>query len=158
MKTYLPRKVLIQLNYSLAYPYLSYCVNIWGSTYETHLKPIEILQKKIIRLVTNSSYDAHTTPLFRNLNVLKLRDIYKFHAALFMYEKILSETPAPRHSYSTRFNSEIRSDFHRLTVTQHSLSFTAPKIWNTIPLSIRSITKLKPFKKSLKQFLIDQYI
>ena len=133
-------------------------MNIWGSTYDAHLKPIEILQKKIIRLITNSAYDAHTSPLFLELNILKLRDIYKFHAALFMYEKLLSSPPVPRHSYSTRFNSEIRSAFHRLTVTQHSISFTAPVIWSKLPLSIRSITKLKPFKKSLKQFFIDQYV
>ena len=158
LKTCIPQKVLIQLYYSLVYPYLSYCVNIWGSTYDAHVKPIEILQKKIVRLITNSSYYAHTTPLFRELNILKLCDIYKFHAALFMFDKIHSSTTVPRHSYSTRFNSDTRSAFHRLTVTQHSLSFTAPKIWNDIPLAIRNIKKLKPFKKNLKQFFIDQYI
>ena len=158
VKTYLPRKVLVQLYYSLVYPYLTYCVNIWGSTYDTHLKPIEILQKKILRLITNSSYYAHTTPIFQELNILKLCDIYKFHAALFMFDKIQSSAIAPRHSYSTRFNSDIRPAFHRLTITQHSLSYTAPKIWSNIPISIRNITKLKSFKKNLKQFFIDQYV
>ena len=50
--------------YAFVYPYLSYNVCVWGSTFKTHLNPIIILQKKIIRLITNSPYLAHTRPLF----------------------------------------------------------------------------------------------
>ena len=41
---------------------------------------LEILQKKaisMIRTISKMNYNAHTTPLFKNLQILKLRDIYR---------------------------------------------------------------------------------
>ena len=35
-----PERVLLQLYYSLVFPYLLYCIEVWGSTYLTHLKPL----------------------------------------------------------------------------------------------------------------------
>ena len=38
------------LYFSLVYPYLIYCITVWGSTYQTNLKRIITLQKKVIKL------------------------------------------------------------------------------------------------------------
>ena len=42
----LPTSSLLTLYYSLVYPYLAYCVSVWGSTYSSNLKRILLLQKK----------------------------------------------------------------------------------------------------------------
>ena len=34
-------------------------------------------RKKALRLITNSKYIAHTNPLFRQLNLLKINDIFE---------------------------------------------------------------------------------
>ena len=34
----LPKTSLRSLYYSLVYPYLTYCVSVWGSTYQSNLK------------------------------------------------------------------------------------------------------------------------
>ena len=44
------------------------------------------MQKKAIRLVTNSSYFAHTTPLFIKLNLLKIQDMFKLKLLKFFYK------------------------------------------------------------------------
>ena len=38
---------------------------------------LEILQKKTVRIVTRSNFIAHIDRLFRELNVLKIRDMFK---------------------------------------------------------------------------------
>ena len=55
-------------------PYLKYCVEMWGIFPQTHLKPLLLLQKKIIRIMIFSTYCAHshTDPLFKDLNVLTI--------------------------------------------------------------------------------------
>jgi hypothetical protein len=58
---------------SLYYPYLNYCSIVWSSTYVTNLQRILILQKRIVRLLTNSVFSAHTAPLFNKLKVLLQR-------------------------------------------------------------------------------------
>ena len=84
---YLSNKTKISLYYTLIYPYLIYCNTVWSSTYKTNLNRIFLIQKRIVRILTNSEFRAHTAPLFREL---KLLDIYifnlnSFHIAKFMF-------------------------------------------------------------------------
>ena len=40
MSSCVPKSFLISLYYSLVYPYLIYCLPVWGATYNEHLKPL----------------------------------------------------------------------------------------------------------------------
>ena len=42
----LTRKCLLDLYYSFAYPYLIYCVEIWGHVGDRLLNPLSLVQKK----------------------------------------------------------------------------------------------------------------
>ena len=70
------------LYYSMIHPYLDYGALLWGSASKTNIKPIEILQKKAIRIITNSSYNTHTKPLFKKLRILTFHDMYKLRYTL----------------------------------------------------------------------------
>ena len=81
----LPSTALVTLYYSLVYPYLMYCVSVWGSTYKSNLKRIFLLQKKLIRIISKASFDTHTDPLFKDLQILKFHNIYKYHTGKLMF-------------------------------------------------------------------------
>jgi hypothetical protein len=66
---FLSRSALRILYYALIYPYLQYCIIIWGSTYPSCLYRINLLQKRVIRIINREVYDAHTDAIFRNLNM-----------------------------------------------------------------------------------------
>ena len=66
-----PENLMLTLYYSLVYPYLLYSISIWGGTYPSHLEPLIIVLKRVIRLITNQDYLAHSSPLFKK-TVLKL--------------------------------------------------------------------------------------
>ena len=51
-------------------------IAVWESTYEMTLTRLIILQKRIIRIITKSSFDTHTTRLFHNNNLLYLKYIH----------------------------------------------------------------------------------
>ena len=57
MRQYLERKALINLYYSLFFPYLIYCneVHVWDNASAIHLDPIIKIQKRAIRTITFSS-------------------------------------------------------------------------------------------------------
>jgi len=65
-------KVLLQLYYSLIYPFLTYSLITWGNTYQTTLLPLIILQKKAVRIMTFSEYNSHSSPLCQKLKILKV--------------------------------------------------------------------------------------
>ena len=52
---------------------INYGLLLWGS--KSH--KIETLQKKAIRLITNSEFISHTNPLFIEMKILKIQDIFK---------------------------------------------------------------------------------
>lgn len=70
------KRSLITLYYSLQYPYLQYCVSVWGSTYPSNLNRMFMLQKRAVRIITKESFDAHTDPIFKNLKILKFNCTY----------------------------------------------------------------------------------
>ena len=70
---------------SLIYSHQQYRVSTWGLAFAVALYPLEKLHKRIIRIITRSSYCAHTTPLFHKLNFLKMNDIFNFEIAKIMF-------------------------------------------------------------------------
>ena len=61
------------------------------------------------------------------------------------------------HFYNTRNRNNLNPIFQRTVRTQMSLSFSAPKIWNELPSSIKDLPTLNQFKNKLKDHLIDNY-
>ena len=85
-----PRMCLIKtslctLYYSLVFPYLHYCASVWGSTYQSNLKRLINLQKRVIRIVSRNSFDAHANPIFVSLRILKFEDIIRLQINKVMY-------------------------------------------------------------------------
>ena len=68
------------------------------------LSLIELSHYKIkhaIRLITNSNYSAHTTPLFIELGLLKVQDMFKLKL-LKLYYKLLSYDLLPSYFQTYR--------------------------------------------------------
>ena len=67
-----PENVLFTLYNSLIISYINYGLLLWGI--DCH--KLEILQKKALRFMTNSSYIAHTAHLFIQRGVFRVTDMY----------------------------------------------------------------------------------
>lgn len=63
-KYYLDYHALLLLYYSLVFPYLTYCVVVWGNNYKSSLHPLIILQKRAVRIIHKAGYCDHTNALF----------------------------------------------------------------------------------------------
>ena len=71
LRYFVTRDILINLYYALIYPFLIYGLISWGNTYESNFKPIYILQKKALRIITFSAFDHPSSPLFKSLGITK---------------------------------------------------------------------------------------
>ena len=64
----------------------------------------------------------------------------------------------PTQTYiETRGSNDSRPMRHRLSTTQHAVSYAGPIFWNSLPPNLRSINSLIRFRKSLKEHLLSQY-
>ena len=88
IRHYITKDILKSLYYTLIYPFLIYGLIAWGNTYNTTLQPIYILQKKAVRVITFSSFDHHSNPLFKLLDIIIFPDLvkYMYYIGIFMYK------------------------------------------------------------------------
>ena len=82
---FLPKSSLRTLYYSLIYPHLIYCNIVWASSYKSKRNRIQILQKRIVRIVNKTWFLEQTSRLFRQCKILKIIDISSLQMGQFMY-------------------------------------------------------------------------
>ena len=105
----------IKLYYSLVYPYFLCCNSVW---YAVHLHPLVLIQKRIIRSINNETYFAHTCPLFKTCNILKLQDVCTFLLAQHIFKnRNIFRTYNDIHIYNTRQANNLVPFFQRLSVS-----------------------------------------
>ena len=97
---------LINLYNALIYPFLIYGIVIWGNTYPSTHQPLIILQKKATRIMTFSQFDAHSSPLFKSLHILKFPDLVTLHTAVFMHKFNDNMLPSVFANFFTSVNND----------------------------------------------------
>ena len=68
LKSVFLKEILLTLYCTLIGSYIIHGLVVWGVKFHR----IKVPQKKAIRLVTNSTYFTHTTPLFKSEGLLKV--------------------------------------------------------------------------------------
>ena len=159
LKKMFPLEILNKLYYSLIYPHLNYCILAWGSAKPTFLYPLITLQKRITRILTDSSYYAHSDPLFSQLKMMKIKDLFLYHCQIFMYKTIkLDKYPNLRetinamqsgHSYNMR-HSNLITPYCRSDVCKQSLLYQGIKAWNQLSNDVKTSSSLTAFKNKCK--------
>lgn len=157
-KDLMPPYVLKCIYYAHIYPLLAYCNPIWCTTYPTYLIPLQLQLKKIVRIITNSTYLEHTRLLFKQTQLLRLEDITKMAISIQMYKKMYSmQNDAPIHNHDTRHCGQLRPPPHRISKYRQSTLYLGPVYWNDIPPNIRNSPSVATFKNKLKQHIISNY-
>ena len=154
-----PEIVLINLYYSMVYPYLIYHNLAWGGAPKIYLDRLFVLQKKIIRLVAGRGFLDHTGPFFYRLKILTLYDIHVYILALKGFRMSRDGLfTYPDHSHDTRGGRCLFPAFQRVGISSNSLSTDVPNAWNGLPNNIKMFATLRGFKKVLLDFLLEKYI
>ena len=166
VKSFFPKDILRQLYFSLIYPHLIYCVLAWGKTSHSALNPLITVQKKALRIISDSEYLAHTNPLFKSLAILKLEDIYILQNLTYMFQTlVLDKYPLvkseildsqPRHRYGTRTNSYV-VPLIRIEKCKQKPSFQGLRNWNSIPPHLKILTNQSSFKRECIKYLLGNY-
>ena len=161
LKRYLPTKIFRVLYNSLILPHLQYGILSWGFK----LSRLSKLQKRAIRVITWSKFNAHTEPLFKSLNPLKLDDLfslnvlklyYKFgHGNLSVYVTDLFTRIAPgsTHTYDLRPSGIFKTSTVHTCIAERCIRFMLPKIINdTDPSATEKVNthSFQGFTKYLK--------
>ena len=168
VRHFLPVNVLICLNNSLFSPFLQYGILVWGLTYESYTNPVFLLQKRVIRAISLEHFTSHSTQIFSDLKILKLKDLFQLKLLSFVYESVLKISPVcfhdffntleSVHQYSTRQAEKVNIFLPQKNTTQYglrSVRYHGAKCWNEIPVEIKRSPSLKAFRQKLKSFFFE---
>ena len=155
---------LISLNYSFAFPYFIYRNYVWGSTYQTNINNVILVQKKLIRIITCSPFRAHTEPLIMANRLMPLSNINMYMTCIFVYQCLNGCVPDTFndlytrnrnvHGRDTRQASDLHVPYGRLDIRQNSMKIHGANMWNSIPENIK--ISIIVFKQRLRSFLFDR--
>ena len=164
LRNKLPLSVKRILYFSICYPYFNYCNVIWTSCHATTLSQLFITQKRIIRTILGKRHTEASSPLFKQLKILKLNEINKLNIASFVYKSIngLINSPIPYLPHViVPYNLRREPTLHIPLVTsdqsQRFVHYRGVKTWNDIDQNIRNSQTLSSFKRKLKSYFISCY-
>ena len=168
-------KILCTIYNSLIYPFILYGVPIWGNADEIHIEPIHIIQKKAVRIIlnktgfiANSFAREHSAPLFKELELLNIYDIYKVETLKFVYDSHHKNNPPQFHTFysyptnqtSTAANRESNLNTPQVRTSTYglkSLKYTGVMLWNDLSAKLRILPSKKCFGKAVKKRFLEHY-
>ena len=166
MKHTVPRNVLKQLFYAFIYSRFTYGITCYGSAYQNQIKRIKNLINRALKIVVNS--DTLTPEICKNERLFDFDLAYKYFCSINMYRIIQLnhheylatklQSYQTNHSHRTRsvLNQNLNLPLFTLTKCQRSFLYNGIKIWNSLPLDIRTIDDdLNSFKRLLKNHLLS---
>ena len=151
---------------------MSYGLPVWGCANQELINKLFILQKKAIRAITFSDFRAHSSPIFKDLGILKIYDLFQYQVSSLMWDfdhntlpkslNVLFKKTRNMHAYSTRF---VNSD--KLTIPRVNSSAYGDKSFQVIgavklnqlkdcDYYNNALTK-QSFLKSLKETMVGKY-
>ena len=83
--------------YALFFSHIVYGIQVWGTACDIHLKALEVLQNRIVRLITyNDQFPIipgplpASNPIFSELELLKIKYIFTHNVCCFIHKSLNS--------------------------------------------------------------------
>ena len=159
------QKTLITLYNSFIYPYLTYCIEIWGRANKMYTSSILKLQKQCCRIVAGASKTTPSDTLFKSLNILPLSNIYEYSVLLFMFKFYHGRLPSLFNSIFNRKTQNVNivtrnTHFLRVPLCKskcsfHSILYNGPSLWNKFCSFIDCHCSCRIFKARILQCLLS---
>lgn len=152
LKDVVPIEVLLNIYYAYVESNLRYGIIIWGVS--SHMNGLFIAQKRCVRAIAGVGRLTHCRPIFNELRILTLYDLYVLESVIFLkkYPSLFTNNQT-QHCYHTRFKDHLRTTPSCLTKTLNSPSNSIIRIYNKMPLEIKEQLNIHILKKKLKLFL-----
>ena len=170
IRYFLPINVLKSLYHAMFFPFLQHGITVWGLTLSYLPATLIYTLKRVLKAMIYSSMSDHSNPLFRDLELLKLSDIHSLQLLSFVYDYVNHMTPdyfshyfkhvSDVHSICPR--QAIRDDLflerrHTIQYGIRSIQYFGAKLWNSIPVELRSLKSASQLRAKLKVYFLSQY-
>ena len=155
---------------------LIYLMPVWLGCEDYLVKALQVAQNKMARTVTGKDIFTPTRQLLLECGWLSVRQLLIYHSLVQVHKTMKQQAPTYLYrrvstqlsllqagsSYPYRTRSEAHGVIRRvpeaearLDLAERSWFWAAPKMYNTLPTSIKTETNLQKFKMKLKAWVLS---
>ena len=145
---------------------LDFCNSLLVGLPQTILQRLQAIQNAAARLLTGSKKYDHITPILQDLHWLPVSARIDYKIILMTYKALQGLAPSYIEAMIEYRNTRpgLRSSQKKLYVPKTCLASygdrafacIAPRLWNSLPCSLTSISEISTFKCQLKTYLFEQ--
>jgi len=161
---FISHDIILKLYYSIFYPYITYCIPVWGNASAECVNRVSSLQKRAIKLLT---YQRSLNEVYKQHKLLRFPDIFKYFSVLKLFKilngehnylltQILDNQINHRFPTRNKANKIITLPFSITVRGEKSIIYQGTIHWNNLPLYIRESTTVEQFKRLVKKHYINQ--
>ena len=157
----LPQLAKKNIYFALCHSHMIYAACILKNVTRKEQKDIEKIQNNCIRAIKNSKYNEPVNGLYKDLKILKYRDIITAQCVNIAHRYFYGELPKPIKNLIKIGNERTKM----LQIPRYScakLKNLSPlnsiaESWNSLDESTRKISKIKAFKTRVMETIIKNY-
>ena len=158
------------LNEALVTPHYNYCDTIYDGCSEKAKKSLQVNHNYAAKALLGWKRRSSATAALKQLKWLPLAERRKLHMGVFVHKALHGKTSKhgvdivkavlPQHGHCTRqvANKILYNKTHTSKQYERSVSYRAAKIWNQIPLKLKSLRTATDLKNKWQGSLIDEFL
>ena len=122
-------------------------------------------KKKAVRISTFSPYRCHSLQLFKDCNIMPLKQINDLQLACFIYRCVYIIMPSDFckmftvdskfHSHDTRIKNYLHQDCRKLMLRSNTVPIAGVLLWNSLSDELSDASTYVIFKNVNRRYLID---
>ena len=160
-------KILRLIYFSLFHSHLQYCIIDWGRANKTVIRPVQVLQNRILKYMTFSKRTSSANNIFKLLKILKVSDLYQLNLEKFMYKYNAYILPSSFNNFFSKLHCVhdhgtrlVSGTYHRKRVGtdygKNLLQYIGPVAWGCISNNTKMLP-LHMFSYRVKSRLLAGY-
>ena len=153
---------------------LDYCNSLFHSLSSKNITRLQNIQNCLAHVVSGTFRFSHITPTLKSLHLLPVKQRITFKTLVLIYKYLTTGKPkysvlylslytfAVKTSHSNPEKVFLKVHFYSSSVQKSKVHFNkcflydAPKLWNDLPLEIRTAPTLSCFKRWFKTYLFQK--
>jgi exonuclease III len=161
---YIRPETLLNVYFAYIHSHFNYLSCIWGTATNSRMNLLQRLQNKAIKYIFHLPR-LHPTSQLYNLKILPVSALKEYDMLLVVF-KIMHgmlkynesiHLSSDVHAHSTRSASNIYMGTFRCTFGRKSIFYEGFKLFNDLPLRLKSIDGLANFSKEIRQVVLSRY-
>ena len=155
LREILSKRLLISVYKVIAESVIRYGIVVWGGLYHSALKQLNVVQNYILKVINKKNKRFSTRQLYTT-EILNVRSLYIVEICSFVFKNYNLKRYV-NHMYEIRnkTNKHISIPKSNSNINLRFVNYLAPKIYNIIPVEIKDIKKIKPFRRACRLYVVE---